>query len=76
MFVESSPTIHEELGRLRQADRLTEARERHATDLAVEAPTASQARAGATLGRVRDAVATAVHVSWKGRPPTTPVAHH
>ena len=70
MFVESSPTIHEELGRLRQADRLTEARERHATQFSVERPAASHAGARATLRRVRTALATAV------RPPTTPIAHH
>ena len=76
MFVESSPTIHEELGRLRQADRLTEARERHATQFSVERRAASHACARATLRRVRAALATAVQVSSKRRPPTTPVAHH
>lgn len=76
MFLESSPTIHEELGRLRQADRLTEASERHATQLAVEAPAASQTSVQATFRRVRDAVVRAALVSSNRRPPTTPIAHH
>ena len=73
---EGSPTIHEELGRMRQADRLAEARERHTAQLAVASPAASEARGGAKLRRVRDAVATAVNGSWHRRPPATPVVHH
>lgn len=75
---ESSPTIHEELGRLRQADRLSEAHERHTSQLAVEAaiPTGLRTRAGATLRRLHDAVAARAHASSQRRRPTTPVTHH
>lgn len=75
---ESSPTIHEELGRLRHADRLSEAQERHTAQLAVEwvAPAGLRTRAGATLRRLHDAVAAGAHASLKRRRPTTPVTHH
>lgn len=73
---ESSPTIHEELGRLRQADRLSEAHERHTGQLAVHSASALRTRAGATLRRLHDAVAARAHVSSQTRRPTTPVTHH
>lgn len=70
-MLESSPTIHEELGRLRHADRLDEA---HELLVAGSAAPVRQRHAGATLRRVRDAVAAAMHAS--SRPPRTPVTHH
>lgn len=75
---ESSPTIHEELGRLRHADRLSEAHERHTAHLAVgsAAPAGLRTRAGATLHRFHDAVAARAHASSQRRRPTTPVTHH
>ena len=75
---ESSPTIHEELGRMRQADRLSEAHERHTAHLAVDsaAPAGLRTRTEATLRRLHDAVAERAHVSSQRRRPTTPATHH